>query len=344
MKLNQASIQKLRTYIEKEIPSIPEGCRIHIDKDTLEALLFKTCYETISDDCPNKSFAGKKVLVKFIEWSGEHLSKIDLSEISFEDVFWHVRRYDYFPNYFDSTYDDSLLIVFKNTNATIDFSQSFHGKYWNVIDENKSFLPCYYFYGVQFTGTSLANNTIKSDMILTNCDFDNTGLIIDFYSYAIRKFANCNLTGLDFSNVSISANTLTSGSFHIKNFAFFDCNLTNTGLSIQTDPLPVGTYHKYTNYLKLCEKNEVITSEQKQLEAELNPYMATVSGLRELSQQIHEGNLVGCYVNGIKMSSKEEQKQKREKLLKEYQKMQEGVFQDIQKEIHSYQKQKKNAN
>ena len=40
-KLSKTSKQKLRNFIEKNLEDVPEGEKIHIDKDILESLIFE---------------------------------------------------------------------------------------------------------------------------------------------------------------------------------------------------------------------------------------------------------------------------------------------------------------
>ena len=78
MKLNKQGREELRKKIEEQLQNVPEGQRVHLDKELLEELLF----ETITY---NKNTNEK---LKLPVWSGDFLRKIDLSEVSFEDVAW----------------------------------------------------------------------------------------------------------------------------------------------------------------------------------------------------------------------------------------------------------------
>lgn len=40
MKLSNKDKEQLKRYIEEQLKTVPEGTRIHLDKDLLESLLF----------------------------------------------------------------------------------------------------------------------------------------------------------------------------------------------------------------------------------------------------------------------------------------------------------------
>ena len=73
MQLNETAKNELRKLIEEKVAQIPDGERIHLDKDLLDSLLFYKLYLQKS-----------KETIKIPIWSGDFLSKIDLSEISFD--------------------------------------------------------------------------------------------------------------------------------------------------------------------------------------------------------------------------------------------------------------------
>lgn len=127
MKLSTKNIKRLRKMVKKTLEKVEEGCKIHLEKELLETLLFDTCYEKIKNTCPNPLFAGKKVLVKFFVWSGPFLSKIDLREVSFEDVLWSNNIDAYFENCNTDSMNNMITqgIICENTNAHIDFKNSF---------------------------------------------------------------------------------------------------------------------------------------------------------------------------------------------------------------------------
>lgn len=129
-------IKQLRQMIEEKIKKVPQGKRLYINKDLLEKLIFEQ--ET-----------NNRKNVKIPVWTGEFLSKIDLSEISFENVSF------YSP-------DDNYIIL-KNTNA--------------IIDLNKIYNPGLVKHA-NLSGTKLIGNLIESyDADLSNCGLSAVNLM-----------------------------------------------------------------------------------------------------------------------------------------------------------------------
>ena len=129
-------IKQLRKMVEEKIKMVPEGKRLYINKELLERLLFEqeTRYLTF---------------IKIPMWTGEFLSKIDLSEISFENV----NLYSLDDNY----------IMLKDTNA--------------IIDLNKICNPGLV-RRVNLSGTKLIGYLIESyDADLSNCGLSAVNLM-----------------------------------------------------------------------------------------------------------------------------------------------------------------------
>ncbi len=78
MELNNSRKEELRKNILEQLKNVPEGEKIHLDKKLLEDLLFEEIVVVES----------KGLTAKLPVWSGEFLRKIDLSEVSFENVSW----------------------------------------------------------------------------------------------------------------------------------------------------------------------------------------------------------------------------------------------------------------
>jgi hypothetical protein len=74
MKLNEHSKNELRKEIEEAVKRVPDGQRIHLDKELLDDLIFFK----IKDK--------KGVTVKFPIWTGEFLRKIDLRYFSLNSI------------------------------------------------------------------------------------------------------------------------------------------------------------------------------------------------------------------------------------------------------------------
>ena len=94
MKLNESAKKELRANIEEQLKQVPDGQRVHLDKELLEDLIF---------------FKGKNKdgrVIKVPVWTGHFLRKIDLSEISFENVFFQTG----FDDFGDSIENTALLL------------------------------------------------------------------------------------------------------------------------------------------------------------------------------------------------------------------------------------------
>ena len=129
-------IKQLRKMIEEKIKKVPDGKRLYINKELLERLLFE-------QDIKHLTY------IKVPMWTGEFLSKIDLSEISFENVNLYSLDDDY--------------IMLKDTNA--------------IIDLNKICNPGLVRH-VNLSGTKLIGYLIESyDADLSNCGLSAVNLI-----------------------------------------------------------------------------------------------------------------------------------------------------------------------
>ncbi len=143
MVLNETSKREFRKYIEQELDKLDDielQDRIKLEPELLEQLLFEKGIFVTSDNF--------KIAVKYPIWSGEFLSKIDLSQISFDDVCWNLGDLD---------------INYSNTNAVIN------------LDSQWDFCYCN-FSGIDFSHTKIFASQIGTT--IKNCNFKNTGLKI----------------------------------------------------------------------------------------------------------------------------------------------------------------------
>lgn len=192
-------IVELRKKYEKELSKLEPGERIHIDKNLLESLLFETkeLYYRYNGE-PDK--------IKFLVWSGPFLSKIDLSEISFDNVEWDIKYDEY--NYRElkvltKKQKDHNIGVYKlnnihsidlsNTNAKIDFNKS------------ASFLR-------------------EGRVIIRHCNFSSTNL-------SNNKLKNCYIDSSNLSNTGIKINDEICGQHYINTFKITITNLSNNDFS-----------------------------------------------------------------------------------------------------------------
>lgn len=295
MKLNNQGKNELRAKIEEQLQRVPEGKRVHLDKELLENLLF----ETITY---NKNTNEK---LKLPIWTGEFLRKIDLSEVSFEDVAWSL----VVPEYWDSPEEDyekymdeetfkelpNILPAFENpedrvdysmTNAKIDFSKSFEFKKTGGI--------CLLF--CNFDGVNLSNNDMSKIKYVHTCDLSNTGILLtpDMFVDKGLRFGDTYLENVDLSKFTIDAIDLIYG----RNIFDRDCYFTNTRLNVTLN----SSADEWHNEKSVSSKNrfkDVVT------------------------------RLVGCYINGKKVLSSEE----KQAIVKQYQDYKQGVLDSVSSSI-----------
>lgn len=259
----------LRKYLEDQLKYVKYGQRIHIDKEVLEQLIFDTNEEQLNEAWESE-YVGSHVLVKYIVWSGEFLSKIDLSEISFDDVFWNTQycKEEYFcKNNGDDKkcYDNVAEINLSDTNAYIDFSKSINIKYGN-----KNGLELI---GCNFMNTDLSNNSVDTGWFI-NCDLSNTGVNININNPDSIHFMNANLAKLDLSNTHVTEMYFSA----CKKPVFYNCSLVDTGLRIDIND-GIDNYEFRQN-------------------------------LENLRNQMDLGYLYGCYVDDMEIKSKRRIKEK----------------------------------
>lgn len=209
MKLNKESIRTFREYTKEKLESlvIVDNQRIKFDKELLETLIFDT-YKTDN---------GK--IVKVPVWTGQFLSKIDLSEVSFDNVSWDDSIVsDHFENR-----DRNYAIDFSNTNAKIDFSKA----HWKMHTP-KNLNNC------NFMGVDLSSSKIAIIDSFYNCNFSYTNIKIRSRDL-IKKFRACDLVGINLSDVTLNYN------YDIFNL-LRECNIRDTGLKINFDKRDLSCY------------------------------------------------------------------------------------------------------
>ena len=333
MKLNLKARDELRYLIEEKLVDVPEGERIHLDKELLEQLLFETSLVELSDI---DEMTGKKIIAKNLIWSGSFLSKIDLSEVSFDDVIWNV-IYDegvYFANDEINLYEKYGIkeINLSNTNAKIDFSKSFGRKYKN--DWEVELMCC------NFSSTNLSNNLIDYNFTAEKCNFSNTSLSVMFKSGCSIRFYTSILSGLDLSKCVVDE---TAFGEEYQQYVFFDCNLSNTGLKVKTTNIPNDMISKYKKWLSLRDLfnlDDVLGVEKKKINFEMNQlykdiyaYRFSLEGIHYLGEVIAKGFLIGCYVNDKLIVSKEQSQVFSHKKKEEYEEYKNKLFNSINDSI-----------
>ncbi len=288
MRLNALDKSILRRKIVEKLNKLDldYGVKIHLDKELLEELMFERKIVTLGISYGVNS--GKKVLKKRIIWTEKRLDNIDLSEISFEDVVWE--------NESDTNID------LRGTNAQIDFFKSFDVK-WGQPLRIKNFY---------FEDTDLSNNFINYDCLIHHCAFDNTGIKFSFRDDCRISINYSSLIGVDLSHTEVSEEIFAENS----NIHFIGNSiLSRTGLSIKTTPL-------LNEIRDLSELSRFDYTDEKKIPSLIQKIFDDFERQKELraylGQQIKEGRLEGCYVNGIKILSSTETEDIRREKQEEY--------------------------
>lgn len=202
MELNNESRQELRKSVEILLNATPDNKKIQLPKKTLELLLFDTYIV-------NKE---KNIKIKLPVWSGDFLSKLDLSQVDFENVSWNIfklinnRKFgikDEYSEICDFEFREKLsdleisldtnnyCVHYGNTNARIDFSKCFESKYISY-DRN-----------ITYHKNSIPGEALE----IGNCDFRNVDLSNnDFSSLNYFSMVSCNLanTGIKFNELRLA--------------------------------------------------------------------------------------------------------------------------------------------
>lgn len=204
MNLNENSKRELRKKIIELTKKVSDDKRIQVDKDTLDSLLFITFVNENNLEC--------KVPV----WTGKFLRKIDLSEISFENVLFDFSALPkenleeiFSVNYLDILYGNKFLIDLSRTNAKIDFSKIF----------GRSCYKC------NFSHVDLSNSKLKFLQVVSESDFSYTN---------IKEVPNkAFLSGVNFKGNRFEGQKIPVSRFNINcDNGISGCNFNGTGLKI----------------------------------------------------------------------------------------------------------------
>ena len=268
-KLSFEEREILRKQIEEELKKYDGTERVKLPKDLLEQLLFETITIQFEDDLLNEKLSGKKVRAKFIVWSGSFLSKIDLENISFDNVSWDIRSC--IQNDIKEECVEEIKRVTKgnfeidlsNTNATINFSKSFY----SIMGFGTSMDYC------NFENVDLSNNTLTWAM-MGHSNFSNTGIKIVYNTQISKSKDDFVIIGCDMSKTNLT-----------------ECIVTDEELS-----------DAMQNSIFRDSGLKVITGKGKD-----RPQVY-------VGQEIKNGHLDGCYVNGVLIEPQEQRKQHAEEL------------------------------
>lgn len=307
MKQSLKEKNELRKRVEEKLESVKEGERVHIDKEILEYLLFdivESKDEYIEDETED-------VTLKLPVWSGPFLRKIDLSEVSFDNVCWSLINDRMFRTGFASTFDElkeetiarlkqyeldkGKKVDYSYTNAQIDVSKSYEAlraNCYNVV------------VGVDFSGLDIKVGSLSFD----DCNFNSAIIEINNQDVA---FYRCDLSRANLNNnknikflwydEDISIEGLEDSEEFGEGYICNDCNLSYTGINILLDKEWYGA-----------------TSEEHR-----------EGGKMALADYIRKGYLDGCYINGKLIHSREERIAEGQRRLQEHNEMKESLIENV---------------
>lgn len=199
MKLNNKDRRKLRSMVEEKLSDIKDNSeKIKFDSELLEQLIF---------DEMTVSLSNKPSVFKYPVWTGKILQKLDLSELSFDNVFWGadsivesiINGSEFFKRKLNEDgiiFENELLIDFSNTNADIDFTKSFDYKNPNRIAGKQLKLYCANFESVDLSDS----NMDKFDAIaLQKVNLKNTKAKLNLNK--LTEIYSSNLESTDLSTI-----------------------------------------------------------------------------------------------------------------------------------------------
>lgn len=306
MRLNQEDKQELREKVEIALMSVPPKQKIHLDKSVLEELLFDTIVTNQKT----------RETVKLPVWSGDFLRKLDLSEVSFDNVSWSLlvntvstvipfgRRFfdsESYDKFCDSSVSEVLgakgKVNYSHTNAKIDFSRS-----WEAKHDHFEICCC------DFSGVDLSHNSMFGLEFVCYSDLSDTGIILtqDMFKGKSRVFAKTKLSNVDLSGFTVNVKDIVDEFQYLFDI---DCDLSNSSIHITVD-----------------SKEDLSDS----------------SGSKRLKTRFHDmlafGYLNGCYINDKKVLSPEEQQALAEKTKSAYGDMKEDYISSVLQSIDEQKK------
>lgn len=205
MNFDKSKKNKLRKEILELISDLPNGEMVHLDKNILEDILFVNIKDKRNT---------YKIITPIL--TPEILRKIDLSEISFENVLFNytcqseeILKKIYGINYLDILYGNKFLIDLSYTNANIDFSKIF----------GRSCYKC------NFSHVDLSNSKLKFLQVVSESDFSYTN---------IEEVPNkAFLSGVNFKGNRFEGQKIPVSRFNINcDNGISGCNFNGTGLKI----------------------------------------------------------------------------------------------------------------
>lgn len=246
----QKQLDVERRKIQEMVKNVPDGKRIHIDKDLLEKLVF---YRLEGKELIRfKGSLDDRSFVKIPVWTGPFLRKIDLSELSFENVFFLSQGehfYDEKQNVVGNLNIGQLMksknIDFSGTNAVIDFSKVWGG--YGVVLEN-----------CNFCGLDLSHAHGEYIKRAYNCNFSNTNVKINFNQPGCC-FINDDFSNNDYSSIIIN----NTNRYFFPNGYVENCDFSNTGIQMKEGDGETIRLHKMVDpaaeHWQEAELDELVT-------------------------------------------------------------------------------------
>lgn len=301
MRLSIKGKEKLRKKIEELLETVPENLRIKLDKDLLEDLIF----------IKEKDKNGRTV--KIIEWSGPFLSKIDLSEVSFDNVLW-----DLDVIYERVVDEDTEITDLSNTNAVIDFKKSYE-----YLSDGHVSIDHH-----NLANVDLSNSNGECIDTIYYTDLSNTNIKLqDLENMTIDS---SNLSGIDLSDREVDYSLfIDSDSKYI-----LDTDLSNTGLKIKKSeksefsPEIKEKLEILLELERISPRTELQVKEYYSLrqDKELSKYIKYKKNMENIGKLIKEGKLARCIVNGKRINTSEENEAIKSQKAKEYEEYQNDLF------------------
>ena len=305
---SNTSIYELREQLEKLLETVPDGERVSIPNQcNLDKLLFDTY---VLDE-------KKGIVVKFPVWTGPFLSKLDLSNVNFEDVTWSINNDSHYSYEIeelidmikvsdrdseDYEFEDNVscdnheidVKDFSNTNAIIDFKKSFEYKVFNFV----------YIQGINFENVNLSNNVLSmTDVIIENSNLANTNINLNNLKSLEVEYSN--LENVDLSRYFVELfdeeDFAVGSNIHRNTYDEFDSEYYADfyfGLDFDDDFMPC--YRNTGLQIKYDEKMEEV------YDSEYDSANITINGIKihNAYDYLHNSGLFdGCVVNHKQVKS-----------------------------------------
>ena len=198
------------------------------------------------------------------------------------------------------------------------------------------FLKCSKIYGTKIVGCnfegldfSKANGECIEQIYVSN--FANTNIKINF-NHENLTLLSTNFTNNDFSYATVDAKWFNYDDMELR---LNGCNFSNTGLNItyvapQIPPIYYETRKKEDELYELFQNKNITEEEYREKDEKLSEITSQYSTddfyKIAIGEQIKEGHLNGCYINGKKVHSLEERQAIAQEKKAEYEKMKEDLI------------------